>query len=544
MLTGPLRRGLAPRWLITQHVDSPNTPIFGSSFCAAPAAIAIGAVFVTANLLVTTLAPANTSVLRAPTYQQQKIAPSVTVFHPPNLLTSTLAVAVTVPPITPQVQLGVPAALWQPSDTSKGTPVQQFPVAVVAPTSVAPHHAPQYRHNVVNTAAGSPSVLSGLPTVLNQHQAPARSLWQAADTSRSTPIQQYPVTAVAPFIVAPHYAPQRALWQPPDTSASLPKTLYGDAVAPLFNAPYSAPNSRANWQPVDASQGMPAVLFPVAAVPIPIGQASWVGLQRATWQPGDTSASVPEVLLPVAAAALPPGQASWVALQRANWQPADTSQGSTDVLPMALPIGTASWVSVQRALWQPSDTSQSSYVIPYTVISQPFPPGSALQLPVPQRYWNVVDTTASSPAVALGNVQPLPPIPPVVNVDGGGGKFWYLFYDLTHGKKKKKTEAELLAAELAVAKVIGRSWDQTLQQIESRVRAELRDHDIAIAKHERERFVRALRAERQAERVRQQALADAQRQHAHTAELERVQIEQARQKRNKLLIALLIAMDN
>ena len=124
---------------------------------------------------------------------------------------------------TPRVLTGLPTyinvhqapakPLWQPSDTSKGTPVQQYPAAVSVPTIVAPHFAPQYRHNVVSTAAGTPPVLKGLPVVLNLHQPPIRSLWQPSDTSEGTPVQQYPSAVVAPFIVPPHYAPQQALWQ-------------------------------------------------------------------------------------------------------------------------------------------------------------------------------------------------------------------------------------------------------------------------------------------------------------------------------------------
>lgn len=227
-------------------------------------------------------------------------------------------------------------SLWQPDNTSKSTPIQQYPSAVIPPTVVAPHFAPQYRHNVVNTALGVPSVLSGLPTALYVHQAPARPLWQPPDTSRSTPIQQYPAPVVVPFIVQPHYAPQRALWKPSDTSASLPKTLYFDAVAPIFNAPYSATNWRSNWQPSDSSQGTPEVLLPVIAQPLPIGQASWVGLQKSRWQPSDTSQSSYVISYTVIAAPMPPGKFVFVPPQRYVWQVVNTSQSSLYLVSSAI----------------------------------------------------------------------------------------------------------------------------------------------------------------------------------------------------------------
>ena len=174
---------------------------------------------------------------------------------------------------------------WQPLDTSGAMPKVLFGDAARA-FIPPPHFAPlKFWWQPADTSQATPKVsyTDAFAPSFNPPQYLVDPLRPVTDTSRGSPTDLLP----APFIPILHAAPARALWQPADTSCSTSKTLFGDAFSALYNVPqYQLDRIR---PVVDTSQGSPyELLFFVGRPSVP--PPHWAPY-RFWWQPLDTCQS-------------------------------------------------------------------------------------------------------------------------------------------------------------------------------------------------------------------------------------------------------------
>jgi hypothetical protein len=338
-----------------------------------------------------------------------------------SLLLTTLAVVAAVLPPGQQATASSPALQRSVVDTSHGTPKPLLADAQL-PFLVLQQTPPDRQRPVVDTTHGTAKTLiadAQAPVGQQPAFAPIALTRTVVDTSRGQPITLQVIVPPAPFFVLPHQPPAKSWWQPADSTHGTPKTLTADAQLPVQNLQLTPPD---RVRPVvDTSQSTPESLLPVAAVPLPIGQASFVGLQRFWHQPPDTSQSTQRTLDSVP---LPVGQASFVGLQRFWFQPADTSQSSPKVTygDMQLPAGQSPAFAPIALVRNVVDTSQSAYGASQAFVNIPVPPGAVLPPILPRWAWQNGDTTQESPPVAIQGVQPAPPPPDVTPLQGGGGR--------------------------------------------------------------------------------------------------------------------------
>lgn len=315
-----------------------------------------------------------------------------------SLLLTTLAVVVAALPIGTQNCQAAPALQRVVVDTTHGTPKTLFADSQL-PVGHSPAFAPiALTRNVVDTTHGQPITLQVIvapPPIVNPVQlGPLKFWWQPPDTSRCTakplyadnqlpvgkspafapialtrtvvdtsrgqPITLQVIVPPAPIVNPVQLGPLRFWWQPPDTSISTAKALYSDVQLPVGDSPAWAPIVLSRTV-VDTSKGVPETLLPAPPAPLPIGQASFVGLQRFWFQPADTSQSAPKVTY---GDKIPPFVNPQFPTPDKIRPVVDTSKGSYGtvypVVVIALPPGKVNLAYVQRHVWQVVDTSGSS----------------------------------------------------------------------------------------------------------------------------------------------------------------------------------------
>jgi hypothetical protein len=286
-----------PTLPLEDPAPSSAMPFFTALICAVTAVpvLALGSVFVPPNLVIQSAAPpADTTVLRAPTYQQAKTPPAVTAVQPPNLLTSTLAVTVTPAPFVPLQQASLPRTLPAYANTSQSSALSL--VAVVSPPVVVPIQlGPQAKpYQPANTSLGTAKTLTQdaqLPFQVLAQTAPDR-LRPVTDTSQKQPITLQVIVPPAPFVPAQWPGVQRYPSLPADTSHG---QINPDAQAPVGGSAAWAPIALVR-NVVDTTQKQPITLQ-VIVPPPPIVNLPNYGPVRFFWQPEDTSAGVAKVLI-------------------------------------------------------------------------------------------------------------------------------------------------------------------------------------------------------------------------------------------------------
>jgi hypothetical protein len=222
------------------------------------------------------------------------------------------------------------ATKWQPIDTSRGTPKALY-LDPGKPFFNPPHIAPQRAlWQPADTSQSTPKPLYGdaFTLLISSYSFSARDrIYQPIDTSRGSPLAL--LAQAAPFIPAPHLAPIRVLWQPADTSASTPKALTTEAVAPFFNLP---PFQIARPASVsDTSFGTPETL---RAAQLPFIPPAHYAPVRVLWQPEDSSQATPKPLY--ADALVPISNAPQFLFDRIR-SVSDTSQSSSVALLTGIP---------------------------------------------------------------------------------------------------------------------------------------------------------------------------------------------------------------
>lgn len=181
-----------------------------------------------------------------------------------------------------------PLRYWfQPQDSSQSTPKVLYSDANAA--FIPPPHFPPLKFwwQPPDTSQSTPKVLFGDTTepTFNVPQYQIDPIRPVYDTSHGSPVTLLP----APFLPILHSAPARALWQPADTSQSTAKALYNDATTPIFNYQHTPPD---RIRPVvDTSQGTPyEMAFFVGRPTVPPPHLAPL---RFWWQPLDTCQSTP-----------------------------------------------------------------------------------------------------------------------------------------------------------------------------------------------------------------------------------------------------------
>jgi hypothetical protein len=195
------------------------------------------------------------------------------------------------------------------TDTSRGTPVELFPViaAALPPGTETWVSVPTYLWKTADTSAGTPKTLirDAQAPVFNPAWVPPNAApvagWIPANTSAGTALGLKAVIVPVPVgTVAPFLGPQRFWWQPPDESCGMPKTLFADAQLPIRNPIYNAPDLVRSV--VNTAQSAYPLTHVVVLVPLPPGDATPTFLPQWTWINANTTVQTNFVLPPI----LPP----------------------------------------------------------------------------------------------------------------------------------------------------------------------------------------------------------------------------------------------
>lgn len=416
----------------------------------------VGAAFIAANLLTSTLAP---NQIPLPVRNNDSV--QILQQHGPGILKQTNADTSRGMPRTlrgadaklpaqdaPFLQADALAVRWSRPDTSKGVPRTLIGPDATLPASDTPflQSDPKALRQVVNTSIGTNPNLFVPPSAPPIGKAAAytqpKLLWQPAGTSQSAYALQFApsVAALPPGQQTPFIQPDR-VHQVADTN-SMYAAIFGDA-SPVPVIQPLLPQIRWAWQNGDTSDSVTAAITPTGPVALPPGQATPWSFIQYRWQDGDTSDSVTAVL-PIP---LPAGKATPQSDPADNrWRAQDSSQGTpkplyadattpffvephtapdrirpiTDTstatniaaIPPAappLPVGSQWVASAPVRFWfQPADSSQS---LAKALTADATTPASNLQQPVPDRFHPVSDTTLSSP-LALIHPSVAPPVIP------------------------------------------------------------------------------------------------------------------------------------
>jgi hypothetical protein len=336
-------------------------------------------------------------IFRGPLFiGKREFAPvlSVTALAVSSLLTTTLAVILSLPPgaqsLPPQVQHpGHQVALNQ--DTTCDSPQtlrpdKQLPFFNAA-HFVQPHKYRQWLNQ--DESAGTAKTLirdNQAPVFVPAYFAPSAKAvagWLPADATRGTP-KGLTADKQLPFFVAPSFAPNakpargllpaetslkqpitlqtivlpppivptvylsplRFWWMPDDSSSGIAKVAFADARLPFQSQPYTVDPEVRRWV-VDTSLGSPAPIRTVVAAPLPPGLSAHIPVQRRTWPVVDTSRGTPKGL--TADAARPFPSTPFFAIGR-QFPIRDTSAGIAAPLRtiVAPPFITAVWLQVER----------------------------------------------------------------------------------------------------------------------------------------------------------------------------------------------------
>jgi hypothetical protein len=308
-----------------------------------------------------------------------------------SLLLTTLAVVVAVLPPGAQACRSAPDAKRVLLLTHQGT-AKALRADNQLPFRVGPWFAPlageQRNWLPADTSHGTAKTLiadAQAPVGKSPAFAPVALVRNVVDTAHGQPVTLQAIIVPPPVVVAPHFPPQFRWQQPVDGTRGTPKALTADAQLPVQNVQLTPPD---RVRPVvDTSQSTPETLLPLPVIPLPVGQASYVGLQRFWFQPADTSQSSPKVTY---GDLTPPFVNPQLPTPDAVRPVVATSQGA-----------------------------YGNFYPPAAIL--PLPIGTQVSPNLPPWPWDISDTTQESPPVAIQNVQPAPP-GVVVTLPPAGGK--------------------------------------------------------------------------------------------------------------------------
>jgi hypothetical protein len=174
-------------------------------------------------------------------------------------------------------------------DTTRGIAKVLYADAI-APRFDYQHAAPDRVRPVVDTTRGSsPWILlsAPVPSGKNWIASAPQKFWQHPDTTQAWPKQLF-ADASTPAQNVQQSAPERSRYVADTSRGALPAPPPAPALNPpgfTLRAPYAA---------IDTSQGSSQALI---TPPLPVGNASFIGVPWLIWQPADTSALSSRALL-------------------------------------------------------------------------------------------------------------------------------------------------------------------------------------------------------------------------------------------------------
>ena len=345
----------------------------------------VGAAFIAANLLTSTLAP---NQIPLPVRNNDSV--QILQQHGPGIREQTNA------------------------DTSRGMPRTLRGADAKLPAQDAPFlqaDALAVRWSRPDTSKGVPRTLIGPDAKLPASdtpflQADPKALLQVVNTSIGTNPNLFVPPSAPPIGKAAAYTQPKLLWQPAGTSQSAYALQFAPSVAALppgQQTPFIQPD---RVHQVADTNSMYAAIFGDAN-PVPVIQPLLPQIRWA-WQNGDTSDSVTAAITPTGTVALPPGQATPWSFVQYRWQDGDTSDSVTAVLPIPLPAGKATPQSDPADnRWRAQDSSQGTPKPLYADATTPFfvEPHTA-----PDRIRPVTDTSTAT------NIAAIPPAAPPLPV--------------------------------------------------------------------------------------------------------------------------------